>query len=105
MVLGRHRQLEIRDPRPLVIESVSQTDKSIEILLANANQNARVIVLASRYLPGFRSFSEFARVQGTEPLQFQPALRRSVYLAGRKIGDEFQYILDRKYAQKFVGKT
>ena len=28
---------------------------------------------------------------------------RSLYLAGRNIGDEYRYILDRKFAQKYPG--
>ncbi len=103
IVLGQYRQLEIRDPRPLTIEKISQDAESISVDLQNANQSSRVVVLASRYLPGFRSFPEFSRVSDIEPLRFQPAIRRSVYLAGRQIGDEFQYILDRKYASKYPG--
>jgi len=30
-----------------------------------------------------------------------PASVDSVYITGREIGDEYRYILDRKYAQKF----
>ncbi len=103
IVLGKYRQLEIRDPTPLTIESVTEDAESISVQLQNTNESTRVIALASRYLPGFESFSEFSRISDIEPLRFQPAIRRSVYLAGRQIGDEFQYILDRKYASKYPG--
>lgn len=103
LIIGKHRQLEIRNPRPLTIQETSVTDDSLVVQLKNPNDATRVHVIASRYFPAFSSFDEFAQIGDVEPLIFRPSLRRSVYLAGRTIGDELQYILDRKYARIFPG--
>src|SRR5262249_37660452 len=44
-----------------------------------------------------------SRVRAAEPYLFQHFPAQSVYLTGRNIGDEYRYIIDRKYARKFPG--
>ncbi len=103
VVLGEYRQLEIRDAKPLVIQNVSTDEEKLNVQLANVSPMTRVHVFASRYQPRFNAYTEFSRVKDADPWSFQPSIRRSVYMAGRKIGDEYQYILDRKYAKKYAG--
>lgn len=30
---------------------------------------------------------------------------KNIYLSNRKLGDEFRYVFDRKYLQRFIGNT
>ncbi len=101
--LGSSRDLEIRDPRPLHVRSIRQADGKIRVQLGGQSANARVHVLATRYLPAFDVFGEFARVGDLEPLVIQRGWLADAYVAGRTIGEEYQYILDRQYADKFPG--
>ncbi len=103
VVVGKHRHAEIRDIRPLVVKTITASDDQLQIQLGNTNKYTRVHVLATRYQPRFDAFNEFARVGGIPPwIQIQ-SLRRSAYMAGRKLGDEYQYILNRRYASKYPG--
>ena len=73
--------------------------------LANAAEDARVHVFATRYLPAFDPFD----APGGAP---DARRRRSVrsrtpsraYHSGREIGDEYRYILERRYATQVPGQ-
>src|SRR5262249_58048071 len=78
-------------------------DGKLRIELANASKFTRVHVLATRFVPEYDAFGLFGRVRGPEPRGFQHFPAESVYLTGRNIGDEYRYIIDRKYARKFPG--
>ncbi len=104
-VLGNVRQLELPRLAPLQIESIATTDEGLSIKLKNATKFTRVHVFASRYVPEYEVFSKLSRVRGTEPYVFQQTPAKSVYLTGRNIGDEYRYIIERKYATKFPGNT
>ena len=104
-VLGNVRQLELPRLAPLQIESITPGDNDLSIKLKNATKFTRVHVFASRYVPEYDVFNKLSRVRGTEPYVFQQTPARSVYLTGRNIGDEYRYIIERKYATKFPGNT
>lgn len=104
-VLGQTRMLEIRDDSPLQISSLKSNDKAVEIQLQNASKFSRVHVISTRYLPAFSPFSSFATVQDPEPYLMTVPSVDSYYVAGRAIGDELRYILDRKYAKRFPGNS
>lgn len=101
--LGSTRDLEIRDPDPLHVVSIDRTDDTIRVRLGGTSEATRVHVLATRYLPRFSLFDEFARVSDIEPLTVRRGWLADAYLAGRAIGEEYQYILDRQFARKFPG--
>ena len=71
--------------------------------LSNAGKFARVHVAATRFLPeksllaGLGSFTRFDPAQGT------PAKSPNLFAAGRSIGDEYRYILERRYTKLFPG--
>lgn len=104
-VLGGQRQLETRPLPPLQIERITADAETVSIQLANDSKFARVHVVADRYLPAFSLFDDLGRVRAAELYAFVPGRVDSVYVTGRNIGDEYRYILDRKYAQKFPGNT
>ena len=76
-----------------------RTTTEVTIQLRNASKFARVHVFATRYRAGV------SRVRAPRPRSATPSRTcsstspaESVYLTGRNIGDEYRYVLDRKYA-------
>ncbi len=102
-LVGSLRQLETKPLKPLQIASISSSADKLTIQLRNVSQFARVHVFATRYLPEYDAFGRLSRVRDAEPYLFWHTPAESVYLTGRNIGDEYRYIIDRKYAAKFPG--
>lgn len=103
VLVGKHRHLERRGQSALHLPNLKLTPKQLKVSLKNADPSTRVHVIANRYMPAFDSFEEFAQVRDLEPWLRTPSLRRSVYMEGRKIGDEYEYILRRKYSKLYPG--
>ncbi|HTN75370.1 MAG TPA: hypothetical protein VL096_08990, partial [Pirellulaceae bacterium] len=109
--VGKVRQLETTPLKPLQIATVKlvpKNDKSAEkivVQLANANKFTRVHFFATRMLPEYHLFARLSGVRNAEPYFFMSGHVDSVYLTGRNIGDEYRYIIDRKYARKFPGNS
>ena len=97
--------VEQRCAAPLHITGLapSADGKSVDIALANASPETRVHVVATRYLPAHSPADHIGSpsLPGLAMGSFRR--ERSVYLSGRNIGDEYRYILDRKYARKYPG--
>jgi hypothetical protein len=102
-LLGENRLLEVRNPAPLQIAAITANDNEVLISLAHASPFTRVHVAATRFLPAFSMFDALAVPPLPEPEQTLLTKPDSAYLSGRDIGDEYRYILDRKYAVKFPG--
>ena len=102
LVVNNNRQLELKSQKPIQIKAIDRNKEKTLIQLVNANKFARVHVIATRYVPRFDLFKQLL-VNDAEPGLTMLPQARSVYVAGRKIGDEYQYILDRKYAEKYPG--
>lgn len=102
-LLGEQRLLELSPPRPLIVRDVTLDQDHLMVQLDHVTPETRVHVLAVRYVPAFDAFEAFARVAAPTPTwsAFPPAL--SAYVTGRNLGDEYRYILDRRYAAKFPG--
>ncbi len=102
-ILGNSRQLELRGQHPLQIDSVTVDAKTVDIHLRNADKFTRLHVFGTRYEPEFWVYDYLGRLSDREPILVRPGWAGTMYVAGRKIGDEYRYILDRKYARKFPG--
>lgn len=102
-VLGENRQLEVRGDRPLQIAAAESGEDAVTIRLQNATEFARVHVFATRYNPAFPAYAHFSRVRDAEPAWVIPKKLDSLYAAGRALGDEYSYIIDRQYAKTFPG--
>jgi len=102
-IAGEYRQLEVRDASPLQIASVKAGKEQLKIQLTNGGEFARVHVIATRYQPAFDAFEALSRVRDAESYHFVSSKAVSAYVIGRDIGDEYRYIIDRKYARKFPG--
>ncbi|HEV3006643.1 MAG TPA: hypothetical protein VGX78_19390, partial [Pirellulales bacterium] len=102
-VVGPVRQLETPALAAVQVESIASADDKLRIQLRNVSQFTRVHLLATRYVPEYDAFAILSRVRGSEPYAFQHFPAESAYLTGRNIGDEYRYIIDRRYARKFPG--
>lgn len=101
--IGSLRQLELAPLKPLQIQSIAAKDEKLVVQLRNASKFTRVHIYATRYFPEYDAFNHFSKVRGVEPYTFRYSPASSVYLTGRNIGDEYRYIIDRKYATKYPG--
>ncbi len=100
---GDLRCLETRPAPPLHIRAVDLDDDTIRVRLAHAGPDTRLHVAASRFVPAYSLFDELDRVPTREPALLDVSWPSSDYLSGRDIGDEYRYILERKYARKYPG--
>ena len=101
--LGPYRQLEVRGAKPFHIVSSKWDGEKLIIQTANATSRSRVHLFATQFVPPFSAFNELSRIRDAEPYTVFAPDAKSLYVAGRKIGDEYQYILDRRYARKYPG--
>jgi len=101
-LIGQYRRLEERGSRPLQIAAVDVGGDAIRVQLRNPSRFSRIHVFADRYYPAHPPYSGL-RAGDVEPYQFATRQAESRYLEGRDIGDEYRYIIDRKYAKKFPG--
>ncbi|MDA1139938.1 MAG: hypothetical protein O3B01_15290 [Planctomycetota bacterium] len=102
-LLSQVRALEVNDRKPLQITGIEARDDLIRVSLTNASKFTRVHVSATRFVPEFGAYQSFASVSAPEARYGSIMRAPSQYVSGRKIGDEFRYIIERKYAKKFPG--
>jgi len=102
-VLGQNRHLETVNAKPLQIERIEADPENVKIVLKNATKFARVHLAATRYMPEYSMPGELGKIGFAEPALAWLDKLESLYVAGRNIGDEFRYILERKYAVKYPG--
>ncbi|MDM8525676.1 hypothetical protein QUF80_20080 [Desulfococcaceae bacterium HSG8] len=102
-VISENRALEVKNEYPLQITDTEVGETSVKVRLGNASEFTRVHVLGTRFMPSFHIFSSLVYTGLPEPYQTRLTRAESQYVAGRNIGDEYRYILDRKYAEKFPG--
>jgi hypothetical protein len=105
VLLSRDRHLKSRNTQPLQIVSVDADDKEkkVRIQLANASASARVHVIATRFMPFRWVFQQIGSRDSGGLFAADLTRATSHYDSGRSIGDEYQYILERKYASRFPG--
>ncbi|MCH7909891.1 MAG: formate dehydrogenase accessory sulfurtransferase FdhD, partial [Candidatus Hydrogenedentes bacterium] len=104
-VYSNRRHLELSDPSPLHIARVRATEDEIRIELVNQSSHARVHVYATRFMPAYSAYADLGALPFPLPYQRIVPRAESAYISGRNIGDEYRYILDRKYARKFPGNA
>ena len=103
VLVSPSRYLEARMKPEVQIGTIAGNKKTVRIELENSTEKTRVHVIATRYQPAFDAYATLAGVRPTEPWNRVPAVRRSAYQSGRTIGEEYEYILRRKYQKKFPG--
>ncbi|ETR69110.1 MAG: hypothetical protein OMM_04150 [Candidatus Magnetoglobus multicellularis str. Araruama] len=100
--MGEHRALNITANKAVSIDKVHMDHDNVYIKLGNCTPFTRLHAVATIFLPDYDMFNHLL----PSPLpDYQKQLRKPVshYVSGRSIGDEYRYILERKYADKYPG--
>jgi hypothetical protein len=89
--------------RPLHLRGITTTNEELVVRLGNPSAGTRVHVAASRYLPTFDAFAHLRGLRAA-PAELREVERtESSYHAGRQLGDEYRYVLERRFATKYPG--
>ncbi len=100
-VLGQSRKLKTELLDEVQIANTTLNGDKLEVRLAQASKFARVHVFANTFRP---EHSHLQLAMGRSSLSTTGQARsKSYYVEGRNIGDEYRYILDRRYADKYPG--
>ncbi|GMV92849.1 MAG: hypothetical protein AMXMBFR82_26270 [Candidatus Hydrogenedentota bacterium] len=102
-VASENRVLEVDQPTPLQVKALDADDDTVTIRLANANDHTRVHVTATCYHPDVAVFDALNVTQPFAPDGKAVNAGYALYQSGRFIGDEYRYILERRFAAKFPG--
>ena len=102
-VLSKNRILEDNRLNPIQIQAVAIENGKAKILVGNAGKFTRLHVYATRYLSNWDTFSALDVGGAPSPYSMNLASKRSLYVKERAIGEEYRYVLDRRYAVKYPG--
>lgn len=102
-LLSDSRNLELNNPKPLLIEPLNVEGDSLVIRMANATPRTRLHIFSSKFVPAFDAFDALGSGAALQPLMGTPSQLRNLFVSGRSIGDEYRYIIDRRYAKKYPG--
>lgn len=100
---GSVRQYEMRKAAPVHITSVKLDPDAVVVQVRNGNPFVRVHVAATRFIPHGSLFESLSRFTSFEGAAATAARRPNLYAAGRAIGDEYRYILERRYTKLYPG--
>jgi hypothetical protein len=102
-VLSKNRILEDNRLNPIQIQAVAIENGKAKILVGNAGKLTRLHIYATRYLSNWDTFSALDVGGAPSPYSMSLAGKRSLYVKERTIGEEYRYVLDRRYAVKYPG--
>ncbi len=103
-LVSKSRDLEVRAFEPVQIENIRDDGDSFAAQIRNVNAFTRVHVAATHFYPDSGNFlTTLAHFEQPTPGIVTPARRPNLFAAGRPIGDEFRYILERRYSKIFPG--
>ncbi len=104
-LLSKARVLEAETIRPVQIPPlrVKPGEKQLVVTVHNPTEATRVHFFATRFVPAFSSIEQLGAPSRNPLSEVRLARSPCQFLSGRNIGDEYQYILDRKYSKVFPG--
>ena len=102
-ILSDNRVLEDNRLDPVQIRSVSVADGKATIRLGNVSKMTRLHVYATRFVPHWDGFAALDVGGVPSPYTMRLSKKRSLYVEEREIGEEYRYVLDRRYAAKYAG--
>jgi hypothetical protein len=102
-LLGKDRLLEATATQPLNLSKIETVGDELLVRLANYSPDTRVHVIATRFVPTFDVFSDLRGLPADVPGIRDLERPESIYQAGRKLGDEYRYVLERRYQPKYAG--
>lgn len=100
---GTGRVLEAPRTEPLGFASVEVGPGEIVARLAGAGPFTRVHATATRFVPEYDLLGDLDHPAPGTPSEIRPTTPAAAYFSGRRVGDEYRYILDRQYAAAFPG--
>eukprot|EP00163_Fabomonas_tropica_P032210 TRINITY_DN798_c1_g1_i1.p1 TRINITY_DN798_c1_g1~~TRINITY_DN798_c1_g1_i1.p1 ORF type:complete len:1554 (-),score=446.16 TRINITY_DN798_c1_g1_i1:323-4984(-) len=105
-VVSEHRMLGLQGHKPMYISTVNEKHGDVVVHLHNATERTRVHVICSHFQPPEYDLAKslgvgMANVAG--PVITDYPARHTQYLSGRTLGEEYRYVLERKYAKKYTG--
>ncbi len=103
LIASPTRVLETARLAPLQIVSAEADEDELVVRLAHATAFSRVHVFATRFAPAFSAYVSLGRPAFPAPAATRFTRPETRYQAGRALGDEYRYILERQYAPKFPG--
>jgi len=102
-IYGRSRALELTPATPLHVVALRAENGELVVQLGGAGADARVHVFATRYVPAYDALDSIGLGIRPELREVELTIPACDYRAGREIGDEFRYILERRFLTKFPG--
>jgi len=103
IILSDHSTLMTTNNHLPFIGNIDINDKNVVIHIGNWTEFTRIHVLATRFLPAYSVYQNMLLPEMIVDHRIQQIKPVSYYISGRNIGDEYRYILDRKYADKYPG--
>src|SRR5204863_127055 len=91
------------EPLDGTLQTRADGPDQLVVRVANATKSTRVHVVATRFLPPFDAFRDLAGAPAEPDRVFETERTPSTYHSGRKLGDEYRYVLERRFAAKYPG--
>jgi len=102
-LIGRDRILSGSPTRPLQVQDIETAGDDLRIQVANATPGTRLHVVATRYLPAYDMFAGLRGRNGAGEVAIDQQRDDSSYHAGRKLSEEYRYVLERRFTKKYPG--
>jgi hypothetical protein len=102
-LVGRDRVLEASNAAPLQVRAVELGDRELLVRIANATGSTRVHVVTTRFTPSFPPFRDLLGAPTLAAVLAETERTVSSYHSGRQLGDEYRYVLERRFAKKYPG--
>jgi len=102
VVVGKIRHGQMSLGAPLGIASIQQDAEGLKIQLSGETDLAHVHLYASRYMEGESPMRDLELPHQTLSGR-RVYLPPSGYVSNLRLGDEYQYVLQRRYAKKYSG--
>ncbi|MEM7231463.1 MAG: hypothetical protein AAF517_04785, partial [Planctomycetota bacterium] len=98
------RKLERNRGRQLQVSAPTVEKERIRFRVDNASTLTRVHVIATRFTPAHEAHTGLSLYPNWSPRWIRIPKPETHYVVGRDIGDEYRYILDRKYAKNMLAR-
>ncbi|WFB36278.1 hypothetical protein P3T73_00685 [Kiritimatiellota bacterium B12222] len=100
-ILGQTERVQATDRLLASVSEIKRTADNLHLNIRNPKQGTRVSVRAYRYETLYDTFpSGFGYPNPSMRKVYAP---HTQYISGRNIGDEYRYVLDRKFQKIFAG--
>ncbi len=101
-LLGKNRVLEKKAAFPLQIQNIEVKGKDLVVKVANSVPGTRVHIAMTRYVSD-DLFAQLGTPSFRQPVAAKLNRPQSQYLSGRRIGDEYRYVMERKSGGTYPG--